>query len=333
MNTEILFEEYRGDILECVHHGMVCIVDKNGIRMSVGDTQWNCYYRSCSKPIQALPIIMRRLDQKYNLTEEETAIFSGSHCADPVHVKVLESIMQKTGLKEEQMIMLPTYPGRPEEKERLLRAGMPPRKIYHNCSGKHLAMMLLARELGESVEQYWIRGSRTQEEILRILSMISDTPVQEIKIGVDGCGVPVYAVPFWAIAKSYLRLVCPELIENKELRAAVEKNVEILHAYPDMIGGAGDISTILTSDRDMLGKSGAQGVYTLGIRSLELGIVFKIMDGSQEEFASTVFHIFNQLRYDNETIQKAKKCYSDIIVNNNNEEAGFCKAVFSLKEK
>lgn len=134
-----------------------------------------------------------------------------------------------------------------------------------------------------------------------------------------------------AIAKSYLCLVNPDLIEDLKLREAVEKNVAMLHKFPNMIGGEGDISSVLTANSDLFGKSGAQGVYTLGIASLGLGIVIKIMDGSQEEFASAVFHILDKLGYENDDVRKAKLLYSDIIVNNNKEEAGYRKAVFELK--
>ena len=90
MNTKVLFEEYRVDILECVHHGAACVVDKDGITAAVGDTDWTCFYRSASKPIQSLPVLIHGLDQKYGLTEEETALFSGSHWGDEEHVRVLE---------------------------------------------------------------------------------------------------------------------------------------------------------------------------------------------------------------------------------------------------
>lgn len=331
MKTEILFEEYRENVLECVHHGTVCVVDKNGIVASAGSTDWTCFYRSCSKPIQVLPLIARDIDQKYGLTQEEIAIFSGSHAADPEHIAILTSILQKTGLDESRMIMLPTYPGRPAERDRLLRQGMPPRKLYHNCSGKHLGMMLLARELGEPVEQYWVRESRTQQEILGTISRLTDIPVQDIRIGVDGCGVPVYAVPFHAIATSYLRLMQPELIRDLSLRRAVMRNMEALHAYPAMISGAGRLSTCLTANNDLFGKDGAQGVYTMGIRSMGLGIVFKIMDGSQDEFASGVIHILQGLGYDPAVVDGLSAMFPDIIVNDNNETAGYRKAVFTLK--
>ena len=40
MRTEVLFEEYRADVLECIHQGG-CVVDKDGIAASVGDTDWD----------------------------------------------------------------------------------------------------------------------------------------------------------------------------------------------------------------------------------------------------------------------------------------------------
>lgn len=110
MNTQVLFNEYREGILECIHYGTVCVVNSQGILASAGDTDWLCFYRSASKPIQSLPVLLHGLDKKYGLTEEETAIFSGSHWADEEHVRILESILAKTELKEEQMVMLPHLP-------------------------------------------------------------------------------------------------------------------------------------------------------------------------------------------------------------------------------
>ncbi len=331
MNTQALFEEYRAGILECIHYGTVCAVNSQGILASAGDTDWLCFYRSASKPIQSLPVLLHGLDKKYGLTEEETAIFSGSHWADEDHVRILESVLAKTELKEDQMVMLPTYPNRAARKEQLIGAHMPMRKIYHNCSGKHLGMMLLARELGEPVEDYWKRESKAQKEILEVISQMTDVPASHIRIGVDGCGVPVYAVPFYTIATSYLRLSQPELIKDISLRNAVENNMNILHKYPNMIAGKDIICSILTSSPDLIGKSGALGVYAIGIRSLGLGIAAKIIDGSHDEFAAIVLQVFDQLGYhDSRITEKIKEAYSDIILNDNREEVGFRKAVFRL---
>jgi L-asparaginase II len=330
MQTKPLFEEYRNGLLECVHQGTVCVVDKNGIRASVGDTDWLCYYRSASKVIQALPVISRRLDEKYGLTQEEASIFSGSHAGDEEHVRVLESILEKTGLREDRMIMLPTYPLRASEKNRLLERNCPPRRIYHNCAGKHLGMMLLARDLGEPVEDYWKRDTAAQREILGTLSKMTDVPQDEIKVGVDGCGVPVYAVPFHAIALSFLKMLSPELITDDSLAEAVMRNVSMLHANPRMVAGKDVVCSLLTADEDLIGKSGALGVYAMAIKSMGVGIVSKVMDGSHDEFAQSVIHACALLGYDSAVVREVEKLYPAGIVNDNGEIVGERRAVFSF---
>ena len=330
MKPELLFEEYREGVLECLHFGTACVVDEAGVKASVGQPDWLCYYRSASKPVQALPVLVRGLHKKYGLTEEETAIFSGSHWGDADHVRVLESILEKTGLREADMVMLPTYPNRLARREELLRRNLPPRKIYHNCAGKHLALMLLARELGENVPDYWRRESRTQAEVREMIAYMSDTPQDQIRVGVDGCGVPVFAVPFWRIAQAYLRLSCPELIGDGDVRCAVEENVARLHRYPNMIAGHDVVDTVITANPDLIAKSGAMGVYAIGIRSERLGVAFKTADGSHDEFAASAIEALTQLGVAPETVEALRKLYPDTIVNDNREIVGRRKAVFRL---
>lgn len=333
LETELLFEEYRGETLECFHSGMIAVVNENGIISSCGDTEWMCYYRSCSKPIQALPVLMRNLDKKYGLTGEETAMFSASHYGDPYHIYLLESIMKKTGIKEEQLIMSPIYPDRESERLQLLRNNMPPRKLYHCCSGKHMGMILLARELGDPEEDYWKQNSRTQEEILEILSKMTDFPAKEIKTGIDGCGVPVYAVPFYKIAVSFLRLACPELIKDDLLRNAVERNTSLIHQYPNTIAGEQVICSILNSDPDIIAKSGAAGVYAMGISSRRMGIVAKVMDGTHDLYGLMARHILMELEIPTPAAEKIEKNYPDTIFNSNGVPVGVRRKVFTLKKE
>ncbi len=73
---EPLIYEYRGQILDNVHQGYVSIVDESSnVLFHIGSPDEVVFYRSASKPIQALPVIVRRLDEKYGLTEEEQLFF------------------------------------------------------------------------------------------------------------------------------------------------------------------------------------------------------------------------------------------------------------------
>ena len=97
MDTVRLTEEYRGDLLDLTHEGYVCVVDEAGrVIYHAGDPEAVVYYRSASKPIQALPVIAMGLDEKYGLTEEETTIFSGSHLAESFSQGHLKTFLRRT---------------------------------------------------------------------------------------------------------------------------------------------------------------------------------------------------------------------------------------------
>ncbi len=330
MKPGILFNEFRNGLLECVHHGFVCVVGEKGIVSSVGESNFTCYYRSASKAIQALPVVRRKLNEKYGLTDEETAIISGSHMGDEEHVRVLESIMKKADISEETLIMLPTYPVRRDSRDALLRKNKPPRKIYHNCAGKHMGMILLARELGEPEQSYWVVKSKTQSEILSTIATLCSVELDQIHVGVDGCGVPTYAVPFSAIALSYMRLLRPENITDDSLAQTVQESVAKLRAYPNMVSGYDTPCSTLTGYEDTLGKAGALGVYAMSIKSLGLGIVVKILDGSQEEFGRCAVSVLEKLGYSGCVLDRLVELNPSRIINDNDEVVGEYQAAFTL---
>ena len=143
MRFEPLFEEYREGVLECVHYGALVAVNRHGeIIFQKGEADWTCFYRSASKPIQALPVIQHGLDARYGLTHEETVLLAGSHAGEACHVAALESIFKKTELREDMLVMKPAVPAYAPANEERVRQGLPPRSCDRICAGKHAALML-----------------------------------------------------------------------------------------------------------------------------------------------------------------------------------------------
>ena len=154
MQNPVLIEEYRGGLLENIHPGRICVVGPDReVLFSAGDTAAPLYYRSSSKPLQALAPLLDGLDEKYGLTVRETALLCGSHAGEPVHVETLLSMLEKIGAKEEDLLMLPTYPANQDAFREAIRLGLPPRKAWHNCSGKHAGAMMLQKEAAGSVDR------------------------------------------------------------------------------------------------------------------------------------------------------------------------------------
>ena len=178
--------KYRGGLLEVAHRGRVCVVSESGVQHSVGDPNAPTFFRSSSKPMQSLPFLARDPDNKYGFTAEETAILSGSHHGEPPHIAALESILVKAELSEPSFVMKPAYPSNEACARALIAQGLPPRKIYHTCFGKHVAMQLLSRELGLPVGDYWRMDSPVHGEILRTIKLLSGANEKHIQCGIDG---------------------------------------------------------------------------------------------------------------------------------------------------
>lgn len=330
---DILVEEYREDILECVHRGYICCVDEYGqVIYSIGDPNFVTYMRSSAKPIQVIPLIKRGLEKKYNLSNKEVTVMTGSHRAEPFHVNALESIMKKVKVEEEELICLPTYPLAMSAKEEILRQGGEKRRIYHNCSGKHMGILTLCTGMECDKKGYWNINSPAQQEILSHISMISGYPREDIKIGTDGCGVPVFGMPMKNLAKAYMTMACPDTIEDELTRNAVIKITKLMNENYEMVSGTNLICSLLLMDDNIVAKGGAKGVYCFGLKEERLGFSIKIIDGSEDEWPLIVASILEQIDYKNKnTIDRIRNIFPNTIVNDNNKIVGEGIVKFKLK--
>ena len=64
-------------------------------------------------------------------------------------------------------------------------------------------MLALALHLGAAIETYDQPNSPVQLEIGRTISQFSGVQLEDIAVGVDGCGVPVFGVTVKAMALMY----------------------------------------------------------------------------------------------------------------------------------
>ena len=325
---EPLVNEYRGEILDLVHMGYICIVDENSrVIWHAGDPDETVFYRSASKPIQALPVIARGLDKKYALTDEETAIFAGSHQGDSFHVAALESIFEKAGFTEDMLCMAPAMPQVP------CAPGTAPRKFYHNCSGKHAGAMLLQRELGGEARDYWREDSPAQREIRRAVAALSEFPEENVGVGLDGCGVPVFAVGMKNIAIAFKNLACPDMIADEALLRAAREFVPRMHSYPLMIKGRNTLCSMLNADPQLVAKGGANGAYGLGIKSLGIGISIKFADGTNSMWPMVIAAALRYVGYENQsTLSMLDRLCPETIVNDNGDSAGRRRLAFDFQK-
>nr|WP_145406041.1 asparaginase [Paenibacillus xylanexedens] len=303
MESALLVKEYRAGVMECAHYGHICITDEHGrVVYSAGDPHFRAFTRSSAKPFQAIPGIRAGIDHHYNLEPQEIAIMASSHRSEPEHIRVLAQLAGKIGLGEECLICAPSYPLNEESRNDWLRAQGEKRRILHNCSGKHLGILGYSQMKQLDLSSYAEREHPVQQEILHTLAGLADIEVTDIQLGTDGCGFPVFSLPLSALASAYLKLACPDLIADAPTRAAVETITAAMNQHPLMVGGTNRVDSVLLEDDNIVAKGGFKGVFGFALKKERLGITFKVLDGSEEEWASIAQSILEQIGYANKAI-------------------------------
>ena len=327
----VLVREYRSDLLECVHSGHIVIVGENGdLKGYAGDPEFVSFTRSAAKPLQAIPGIRAGIMEHYALTPAEIALMTASHRGESYHISTLESISAKVGIDERNMICATSYPLDYSSREQAIR-GLGKRKFYHNCAGKHMGILSYSKLKGLPLEEYSQPEQSVQQEIIDTIAYMADVAPESIGLGTDGCGLPVFALPLKSLATAYLKLACPDLIDDEPTRTAVTTITTAMNAHPEMVSGHGRLDTILLEDDNIIAKGGFKGVYCFGLRRERLGIAFKILDGSEEEWGLIVQSILNQLGYIGEsTLEKLRTAFSGAIYNDGGTRVGHADTEFRL---
>jgi L-asparaginase II len=260
----------RGGLTEAVHRIHAVAVQDGAVIAEAGDTGLVAFMRSSSKPLQALPLARARAD----LDERDLAIASASHLADDAQLTAVRALLAKAPASEDELECGPE--------------GEPPSRLKHNCSGKHAGMLALCRAKGWRSEGYRLEGHRVQREMLAVHAEASEVPEDEIRTGIDGCGVLTFALPLERMANAFARF--PELEGGDRVAAG-------MRAYPDLIRGATASDTrLMKALPGWIAKGGAEGLLCAAGNGI--GVALKAEDGNGRGLGPAAAVFFQQLELD-----------------------------------
>ena len=339
--AEPLVEVRRGGITESRHRGHVAAVEPDGnVVASLGAPHNVTFLRSSAKPFQALPLLVTGAAERFGFTDEEVALACASHNGEPIHTKIASSMLEKIGLRPEALKCGVHEPYSPEAAGVLRARNEVPNVLHNNCSGKHIGMLAVALHLDAPVENYDSAESPVQMAIARAVSQFTDVAVEDLAVGIDGCGAPIFGVSIWAMGLAYARLVSPPSSFDKETRAACEQIVRVMTSYPELIGGTSerlDTEVMRAARGRIVSKVGAEGVYTAGILPCKdwpngLGLALKIEDGDDKRARPTV--VVESLRQlgvlDDESLQALSRYAFFPVLNRRGDVVGEIRASFEL---
>jgi L-asparaginase II len=269
----------RGGLVESRHRVHATVIRHDGTTVaSARDPQLVTWWRSCAKPFQVMGMLRDGSFDALGWGERELALACASHGSEPEHAELAAAMLARLGLSEHDLACGPHEPLSERGAALLREAGLSPRRIHSNCSGKHAAMLAWAVQRGWPTVGYHEATHPVQLGAWSLVSEWTGVPTADIPRSIDGCGVTVFALPLHAMALAYARLA--EAAQTGDVVAA--RVVAAMTRWPDLVGGSDRFDSVLmrATEGRVLCKIGAEGVHNLAVLDRGLGIALKVEDGA-----------------------------------------------------
>ena len=255
----------RGSRVESTHDAAVCVCDDAGrVIFERGTIDVPVFLRSAAKPFIAAAAIRAGVVERFGLEPREIAIMCASHHDEQDHRAAAASILAKIGASESD-----------------LQCGGSPSPLHNNCSGKHAGILALARLRGESFAGYLGVAHPVQREILAMCERVLEERFTTDRLGIDGCGIPVFATSLRNAARGFARFATLRGFDDGD-RAALQTVRSAMLAHPWMISGTArfDTELIESAGGTIVCKGGAEGVHASAHLPSGRGLVLKVIDGA-----------------------------------------------------
>lgn len=291
-----LIELTRGGTLECLHFGAVAVVNTRGkVVAQAGNPHWFTFSRSTLKALQALPFLQADGPNHFGFSQEQVALLCASHNGEVQHVATAQGMLDKVGLTYQALRCGCHVPGL----FTLLDTAPPPGLEYderhNNCSGKHAGFLAYCVQHGLSLDDYTEPAHPLQQAIRRDVARAVGMDADELKMGIDGCSAPNYALPLSRLAYGYARLASGR--QDAEFGASFGALSDAMTAHPDLVSGTGlnDLAFMQAGRGDWVSKVGADGVQVLGSKSRGEAFAIKIIDANKPALFAASVEVLDQL--------------------------------------
>lgn len=270
----------RGERVESTHDVAACACDDRGrILLQHGTIDAPVFLRSAAKPFIAAAAVRAGVVERFGLEPREIAIMCASHHDEPDHRAAAASILAKIGARETD-----------------LQCGGSPSPLHHNCSGKHAGILALARLRGESFDGYLDVTHPVQREILAFCERVFGDRFTPDRLGIDGCGIPVFATSLSHAARGFARFATLHDFADAD-RAALQTVRDAMAGHPWMVSGTARFDTDLmtVTAGAIVCKGGAEGVHASSLLASGTGLVLKVIDGSSRAVAPATIALLRGL--------------------------------------
>ena len=234
--------------------------------------------RSAIKPIQALPLVLTGAADAFGLTDVELALACSSHDGERDHVDGVSAWLARLGLDSDALECGAQAPLSESAATALASSGGDPTAIHNNCSGKHVGFLTILRHLGLPLGGYLEPGHPLQaDHVTPAIERTCGVDLTTVQPGVDGCGIPAWAMPLDHLAAGWAAL------GSEPDGSSAHRLLSAMRSEPFHVAGSVRTCTriIATATGGTVVKTGAEGVFCAVLPADGLGLALKVRDGAR----------------------------------------------------
>jgi L-asparaginase II len=203
---------------------------------------------------------------------------------------------------------------------------------HNNCSGKHAGFLAHCVQQGWPLGNYLAPGHPLQQAIRRDVARVVGLGTEDLKIGIDGCSAPNYAMPLSNLARGYARLA--RGLSDEEFGESFAQLAEAMTTHPELVSGTGrnDLAFMRAGRGDWVVKAGADGVQAFASRSRGQAFALKVSDGNKVALFAATVAALDQLGWlDARQRDELRPWRAEAIANMRGTQVGERKAAFALE--
>ncbi len=296
MTLAPLIQLTRGGLQENLHLGAVAVVNTRGqLLAQVGDPHWLTFTRSTLKALQALPFVEGGGVQQFGFSQPQVAMLCASHSGEEAHAQATTGMLEQAGQTYKVLRCGCHVPYYLQDAGQGVPEGATFDERHNNCSGKHAGFVAYCVQHGLPLDDYTAPAHPLQQAIRRDVARAVGMDANDLKLGIDGCSAPNYAMPLSKLATGYARLASGTA--DAEFGASFALLGEAMTAHPTLVSGTGrnDEAFMQAGRGDWVTKVGADGVQVVGSKSRGEAFALKIIDGNKPALFAATVEVLEQL--------------------------------------
>lgn len=284
----------RGRIVESRHRVQAAIVGRDDVLLGTAREHGaTTFWRSSAKPFQLIPFVESGGLDSLDWGDDQMAISCASHGGEPEHVALVARMLRDIGLEDGDLVCGTHEPLSARGARIVRESGQRLTRLHNNCSGKHASMLAFAHTQGWAKQGYEGREHPIQQAIIGQIARWTGVEESDMEMGVDGCGVIVFATPLESMARAYARFGAAAYRGDEVPR----RIFSAMTTQPFLVAGTDRLDSLLIDESHgrVVSKLGAEGVHCAAIPELGIGIAIKVEDGHLRAQAPALIRILQLL--------------------------------------